>query len=413
MAFWNRSKPAVEARSVTQSASDFYERLGLTSNLATAGVNVTIDTALTVPAFASAVNFLSGTLAGLPCKLYRKAGEGREQVVGGLAEILHSRANDEMSSFEWRKYMFDGVFTGGRAFTYIERNNAGRIVNLWPLDPSTVTVTKSEQRRTYTTRESGRSKPYRASEILDIPFMLKADMVSHRGPVGIGKEAIGMAISATRYGAKAFQKGGIPPATLEGPFATGAAAQRASEDVAAATMKLSEEGKSILALPLGHSLKGLGFSPAEMQLIDLQRFSVEQIARLFSLPPVFLQDLTRGTFSNNEQQDLHFVKHTIKRWVEQVEQEMNLKMFGRGSSQYVEFSVDGLLRGDIKTRMEAHSKAIQNGIYTPAHAAKIENAPHHEEADKLFIQGGTMPIDEAELVPPLPTPPNEGADDDE
>ena len=90
------------------------------------------------------------------------------------------------------------------------------------------------------------------------------------------------------------------------------------------------------------------------------------------------------------------MKHTVKRWVEQTEQELNLKLFPRGSDLFVEFSVDGLLRGDIKTRMDAHSTAIQNGIYTPAHAANLENAPYHEEADRVFMQGGTMPIDQAE-----------------
>lgn len=141
-----------------------------------------------------------------------------------------------------------------------------------------------------------------------------------------------------------------------------------------------------------------------MQLIELQRFSIEQIARIYSLPPAFLQDLTNGTFSNTEQQDLQFVKHTLKRWIEQTEQQMNLKLFGRTSRTYVEFNVDGLLRGDIKTRMEAHAHAIQNGIYTPAHAAKKENAPHHEEADQIMIQGGTVPIG---------SQPMEGGSDDE
>jgi len=110
------------------------------------------------------------------------------------------------------------------------------------------------------------------------------------------------------------------------------------------------------------------------------------------LPPVFLQDLTHGTFSNTEQQDLHFVKHTVKRWVEQTEAEMNLKLFGRNSAQYVEFNVDGLLRGDFKTRMEAHATSIQNGIRTPNEVRDIENLPPMDEGDNLMIQGATVPI---------------------
>ena len=147
-----------------------------------------------------------------------------------------------------------------------------------------------------------------------------------------------------------------------------------------------------MALPLGHELKSVGFSPEQMQLIELQRFSIEQIARIYSLPPIFLQDLTRSTFTNSEQQDLHFVKHTLKRWIEQAEQEMNLKLFGRGSDQYVEFNVDGLLRGDFKTRMEAHATSIQNGIRTPNEVRDLENMSARDEGDDLMIQGATVPI---------------------
>ena len=147
-----------------------------------------------------------------------------------------------------------------------------------------------------------------------------------------------------------------------------------------------------MALPMGHELKSIGLSPENMQLLELQRFSIEQIARIYSLPPVFLQDLTHGTFSNTEQQDLAFVKHTVKRWVEQTEQEMNLKFFGRNSKQYVEFNVDGLLRGDFKTRMEAYSTSIQNGIRTPNEVRETENLGSKPEGDNLMIQGATVPI---------------------
>jgi len=105
-----------------------------------------------------------------------------------------------------------------------------------------------------------------------------------------------------------------------------------------------------------------------------------------------LQDLTHGTFSNTEQQDLHFVKHCVKRWVEQFEQEINMKFFGRGSDFYVEFNVDGLLRGDLKTRMEAHATSIQNAIRTPNEVRDIENMPPMANGDDLLIQGATVPL---------------------
>lgn len=371
------------------SAYDFLQTMGWGDPISSSGVTVTIDNALGVPAIWSAVNFLSGTIAGLPLHVYRKTPTGRVRVENGVAPILNENANDGMSSFEWLKYSFEQVFTGGRSVTYIERNANGAVKNLWPLDPAKLRVERLEDgRKIYRYNLT----QYDATEVIDLPFMLKSNQLDVRGPLMSNKDTIGMAISASRYGAKAFQSGGIPPAVLQGPFQSGAAAVRASDDVAKTMAKLATESRAVMALPMGHELKSIGFNPEQMQLLELQRFSVEQIARIYSLPPVFLQDLSKGTFANTEQQDLHFVKHTIKRWIEQAEAEINLKIFGRNSRTYAEFNVDGLLRGDFKTRMEAHATSIQNGIRTPNEVRDIENLPAMDEGNSLMIQGATVPI---------------------
>ncbi len=374
------------------SAEDFLQVMGWGEMTASAGVTVNIDTALGVPAVWAAVNFLSGTLAGLPLHVYRKTENGRQRAGGPLESILHDTANDSMSSFEWRKYMYDQIFTGGRCITYIERSGNGAIKNLWPLDPNYTRVEHRSDGKKQVRVYLYKGQTYQAGEVIDIPFMLKPNGLDVRGPISTNRDAIGMAIAASRYGAKAFQSGGIPPVVLQGPFQSGAAASRASDDVAKTSAKLAREGRSVMALPLGHEMKQIGFNPEQMQLIELQRFSIEQIARIYSLPPVFLQDLTHGTFSNTEQQDLHFVKHTLKRWIEQTEHELNLKLFPRGSDRYVEFNVDGLLRGDFQTRMQGHATAIQNGIETPNEARTMENRPALDGGDDLMIQGATVPI---------------------
>ena len=392
MGLFDRFK-TVEARNLENpnapvSANDFLSVMGWGDFSADAGVTVNVDTALGVPSIFAAVNFLSGTLASLPLNVYQKTRTGRKKVENGIAPILNNAVNDGMSSFEWRKYIFDQVFTGGRSVTYIERDRTGKIINLYPLDPTHVRVERLNGRKIYRCY----SATYEANEVIDIPFMIKANGLDVRGPIAQNKDVIGMAIAATKYGAKAFQSGGIPPAVLQGPFQSGASAVRASDDVAQTMAKLARDGRPVMALPIGHELKSVGLSPDDMQLLELQRFCVEQIARIYSLPPVFLQDLSHGTFSNTEQQDLHFVKHTIRRWVEQAEAEMNLKLFGRNARQYVEFNVDGLLRGDFKTRMEAHATSIQNGIRTPNEVRDLENMEAMPAGDDLMIQGATVPI---------------------
>ena len=391
--FRNMEARNLENPNAPVSAEDFLQVMGWGGGLSEAGINVTIDNALGVPAIWSAVNFLSGTLAGLPLNIYRKTRKGRILVTNGtLPRILSNITNDEMSSFEWRKYLFDQVFTGGRCVSYIERNASGQIVNIWPLDPNHTRVDHVYEGRKLVKVYTYKGIKYASNEVIDVSFMMKPNNLDVRGPIMTNKDAIGLAIAATKYGSKAFQSGGIPPVVLQGPFQSGAAAARASDDVAKTTAKLAREGRPVMALPMGHEMKQIGFNPEQMQLIELQRFSIEQIARIYSLPPVFLQDLTHGTFSNTEQQDLHFVKHTLKRWIEQVEQEMNLKLFPRGSKQYIEFNVDGLLRGDFKTRMEAHATTIQNAIRTPNEVRTIENMEPLEGGDDLMIQGATVPI---------------------
>lgn len=396
-----------EKRGVSQSAEDFFERLTGDPHVAffgmgesASGTFVNIDTALKVPAVASAVNFLAGTLAGLPLHIYRRGRDGRTRSTGALATTLHDAPNDFLTSFEWRKQMFVAKFTGGRGLSYIERAENGSVLSIWPLDPAKMTVKRDRFVNEYHYNDGGRSIVYRADEIIDLPFMLKSDGFTHRGPIAMGKDAIGLAIAVNEYGSKFLANGGVPPFAVTGQFQTGAALNRAAQDLADAVKKAAKEKRQALTLPAGLDIKPLGVNPEDAQMIETQRFCIEQIARIYNIPPTFLQDLTHGTFSNTEQQDLHFVKHTIKQHIEQFEQELNLKLFGRRArSQYVEISVDGLLRGDFKTRIEGWARGIQTGVFTPAEARQAENLPFKEGSDDLFMQGATVPIGQQPELP--------------
>ena len=386
--FLQKEARSLENPNVPVSSDNFLQMMGWGGSTSEAGIPINIDNALGVPSIWAAVNFISGTLASLPLEIY----ENDEKVNDGIGAWINRAVNPSVSSFQWRKYTFEQVLTGGRSVTLIIKNGRGDVTDLVPLDPSNLHVHQSKTDDFPTKTYRTKNQVYQADEVIDITYMVKHNMLDIRGPIMTNKDIVGLAIAATNYGSKSFQSGGIPPAVLQGPFQSGVAATRASEDVAAATAKLAREGRSVLALPSGHELKSVGFSPDDMQLIELQRFCIEQIARIYSLPPVFLQDLSNGTYSNVEQQDLHFVKHTLRRWIEQTEQEMNLKLFGRESNKEVRFNVDSLLRGDLKTRMEGHATSIQNGIKTPNEVREIEGLDPQESGDDLMIQGATVPI---------------------
>ena len=408
MAFWNRKKAEPEKRATVEdptvpiSSAHVLHFLGASGGASAAGINVTIDKAMGVPAIWAAVNFISGTMAGLPLNLYQKTEGGRVKVDSPLARILHDSWNDETSSFDARKYSYEQVFTGGRSITFIESNAAGRVINLWPLNPETVKIEMRGGRKVYRYKEQGRKEiVYVAGEIIDIPFSLRPDMMTSRSPILTNADTIGLGIAATNYGSKLFQNGGVPPFMITGNFESGAALKRASDDLQSAIRAAAKENRLALSLPTGHEIKSIGIDPEKSQLVELKRFLIEEYARIYSLPPTFLQDLSNGTFSNTEQQDLHFVKHTIKRWVEQTEQEMNLKLFGKLNNEfYVEFNLDGLLRGDFKTRMEGYASGIQNAVLTPNEARRQENRTDMEEGNKLMIQGATVPLGSQSITPP-------------
>ena len=397
MAFWGfgrkeEKRSSLENPRVPISSNSILELFDVSKS--SAGVAVTVETALGVPAVWAAVNFISGTLAGLPLHVYSKTKQGREKLTGGLQNVLHDAVNDGMSSFEWRKSLFEQALTKGRGLSYIERNVGGKVVNLWPINPDNVTVERRGFEKFYIVDDgTGKSKTYAASEIIDIPFMLQSDGLGVYSPIKKCADAIGLAIAATNYGARFLANGGVPPFAIVGNFQSGGALKTAQTEFDAAVKKAAKENKQALVLPFNMDIKSIGGDPDKSQLVELQRFSVEQIARIYSIPPTFLQDLTHGTMSNTEQQDLHFVKHTMKRWIEQFEQELNLKLFGRANNrQYVELNLDGLLRGDFATRMEGYSKGIQNAILTPAEIREKENMPMIEGSDQLLIQGATVPL---------------------
>jgi len=360
-----------------------------------AGEAVTIDTALGVPAIWAAVNFIPSTIAGLPLLVFRKGPDGRKRVTDSLAEILQKRPNDEMSSFEWRKYTLEQMLTGGRGLSFVERSSSGRVIGIWPLDPTNTTVRRVDGRKVFDYRDGNRKVTYAASEIIDLPVQLKADGLSHRSPIMANREVVAMAQAMTKYGGRYFASGGVPPFAVTGAFQSGQAMKRAAEDLEAAVRKAAKEKRQALVMPSGLDIKSIGADPQKSQMIEAQRFMIEQIARIFNLPPVFLQDLTHGTYTNTEQQGHQLVKYTLKPLVEQIEQELNLKLFPRGSNLYVEFSLDGILRGDFVTRMNGHAQAIQNGIETPNEARALENRDAMEGGDKLYIQGATVPLAQA------------------
>lgn len=389
----------IENPTVPVSSDNFLAFFGVQSaNLP----HVTIDSALSVPAVWAAVAFLSRTLAALPRHAYRSTKEGPKRLSGKLETVVHDSPNDETNAFKFWQYFWQQVFTGGRGLAWIERTPQG-VEALWQMDPTKTSVRRSGGRTFY--KFSGIAKEYDSSDVIDVPFMLKADGLCHYGPITMAAKAIQLAIAMNDYGSNFFAGGGVPPLALTGPLPAGAdAMKRAQADIKRSVDAAKNANEPVFPIPAGYTLNPVGLDPAKGQMIEARRFQVEEIARAYQLPPVFLQDLTRATFTNAEQQDLHLVKHLVGQWAEALEGELNLKLFGRNNSgRYVEHNLDGLLRGDFVSRMTGYGQAIQNGIRTPDEVRALENLPAKGgAADKLYIQGATVPLGTQPMAAPVP-----------
>jgi len=374
--------PAVGLGSAEAWESVFGEELG-----GAAGQVVTRETALSVPAVWAAVNVLSSTIASLPLGVYRRGAEDERESLAGTS--IHSRLNyapnKRWTSYRWRKHVMQSVLLSGRSYTWIDRPSPGNVRALWPLDPDFVEpYINGDDELVY--RYTGGRTPieYSAENIIDIPWMLKPDGITHITPISKLKRTIGLTLALEKYGTDYFESGGVPPLKLTGPIKSSGAAQRAAEEVW--RRLLGRKNQNVLVLPDGHDLAPVGFDPEKNQLTESRRFQLEEVARVFDVSPVFLQDLTHGTYSNTEQQDLHFVKHTVSQWVNSIEQELNLKLFGVGGRRYCEFNLDGLLRGDFVSRMNGYAQAAQNSIMTPNEIRRRENMEPKEGGESLMVQ---------------------------
>ncbi|WP_247296413.1 phage portal protein [Bradyrhizobium sp. 179] len=371
---------------VPVSAENFLSYFGVQSGNLPA---VTIDSALQVPAVAAAVSFVSASLANLPLHAYRSKEAGAERIKGGIQRLLNESPNPEWTSFGWRKYFWQQVFTGGRGLSWIERVG-GNVVGIWPMDPGFTTVQRVDGKKVY--KFGG--KTYPAADVIDLPFMLRRNQLGVYGPIMLASKAIQLALAMNDYASGFFAGGGVPPLALVGPMPAGVeAVKRAQGDIKRAIDAAKSNSEPVFPIPAGYELKPVGFDPAKGQMTEARQFQVVEIARVYSLPPVFLQDLTHGTFSNTEQQDLHLVKHLIAQWASAFEDEINLKVFGQKSGgRYAEHNLDALMRGDFKSRIDALARGVQTALYTPDEARALDNRPPVKGGDVAYMQGATVPL---------------------
>lgn len=368
----------------------------------TAGKLVTERTAMQMTAVYSCVRILAEAVAGLPIHLYEynESGGKEKSTSNPLYFILHDEPNPEMTSFIFRETLMTHLLLWGNAYAQIIRNGKGEIVALYPLMPNRVSVDRDENGYLYYTyfingEESSvmgsSSVKLSPSEVLHIPGLGFDGLVGY-SPIAMAKNAIGMAIACEEYGAKFFANGAAPGGVLEHP-GTLKDPTRVRESWNA-TFGGSSNSSKVAVLEEGMKYSPISIPPEQAQFLETRKFQINEIARIFRVPPHMVGDLEKSSFSNIEQQSLEFVKYTLDPWVVRWEQAMVRSLLSPSDKKkyFIKFNVDGLLRGDYQSRMNGYATARQNGWMSANDIRELENLDRisEEQGGDLYLINGNM-----------------------
>ena len=374
----------------------------------TSGKNVNERSAMQMTAVYSCVRILAEAIAGLPLHLYRYTEDGGKEkaVKHPLYLLLHDEPNPEMSSFVFRETLMTHLLLWGNAYAQVIRNGKGEVIALYPLMPNRMTVDRDEHGQLYYSynRSSdeaptmkGSTVILKPSDVLHIPGLGFDGLVGY-SPIAMAKNAIGLAMATEEYGAKFFANGAAPSGVLEHPGTIKDPA-RVREAWQSQFGGSANSGK-VAVLEEGMKYTPISISPNEAQFLETRKFQINEIARIFRVPPHMVGDLEKSSFSNIEQQSLEFVKYTLDPWVIRWEQSIQrILLTPEEKTQYfVKFNVEGLLRGDYASRMQGYATARQNGWMSANDIRELENLdriPAEEGGDLYLINGNMLPLEKA------------------
>ena len=364
---------------------------GMLRLLGAEGPSISIEQGLTIPPLWAAVHRISQTLAQLPLRVYMD----EEPVEDHTSRLLEYSPCPGHTSFQLRENLWRDYLTEGRGFVYIEREGA-YIKNLWPVRPSMVMVRRPKDEIEYVvTQDNGTQQVVPEQDMIDLPWSLMEDRLSHRSPIYTHRESLSRAIYLNEYAALNFAGGGLPPYIVQGPTAAPEALARMKVQIETAIKESIGSRRRILALPPGYEIQPISQSARDNQLVEQDRLIITKVAQIYMIPPVFLQDLSQGTFNNTEQQDLNYAKHTISPLAQKLEEELLLKLYGRvrRGNRKIRHDMDELLRGDYTVRTRGHALSIQTGQLTPNEARELEARPPMEGGDDLLVQTAMTPLE--------------------
>lgn len=369
----------------------------------TSGKPVNERTAMQTTAVYACVRILAEAVASLPLHVYEYQDDGGKKLVHDhpLYYLLHDEPNPEMTSFVFRETLMSHLLIWGNAYAQIIRDGAGRVLGLYPLLPDKMEVQRDDKGNIYyvysrnsdenpTFKEYGNIK-LKAEDVLHIPGLGFDGLIGY-SPIAMAKNAVGMTLACEEYGASFFANGANPGGVLEHPGVL-KDPSKVRESWNSVYRGVNNAHK-IAVLEEGMKYQQIGIPPEEAQFLETRKFQINEIARLYRIPPHMVGDLDKSSFSNIEPQSLEFVKYTLDPWVIRWEQSLqrSLLLPGEKGKYFIKLNVDGLLRGDYQSRMNGYAVGRQNGWFSANDIREMENMNPipDEEGGNLYLINGAM-----------------------
>lgn len=369
----------------------------------TSGKPVNERTAMQTTTVYACVRILAEAVASLPLHVYEYQDDGGKKLVHDhpLYYLLHDEPNPEMTSFVFRETLMSHLLIWGNAYAQIIRDGAGRVLGLYPLLPDKMDVQRDDRGNIYyvysrNSDENPMFKEYgdirlKAEDVLHIPGLGFDGLIGY-SPIAMAKNAVGMTLACEEYGASFFANGANPGGVLEHPGVL-KDPSKVRESWNSVYRGVNNAHK-IAVLEEGMKYQQIGIPPEEAQFLETRKFQINEIARLYRIPPHMVGDLDKSSFSNIEQQSLEFVKYTLDPWVIRWEQSLqrSLLLPGEKGKYFIKLNVDGLLRGDYQSRMNGYAVGRQNGWFSANDIREMENMNPipDEQGGNLYLINGAM-----------------------
>lgn len=361
------------------------------------GVHVDENTSLRFSGVWAARSKISSLIAQMPCKVFSKSTVGvrTEETEHSLYPLLHDEPNPDMDSFLFWEMLTDWWVSYGNAYAEKEMTGGGEVTALWPIHPSRIRPNRPSADFDKWIIAGNPSTELPRSDVLNIVGPFSVDGVFGRGVIESALESIGAGMAIDKYRGSFFANDATPPGVLQHPGKLG--------DTARANMR--REWKSlhggpdnkgnIAVLWEGMTYTKIGSDPEQTKLIESAKFSIEECARWFDLPPHVLKDLARATFSNIDSQQISLVVDCLVPRLVRIEKSIKRQLLSKRDKErglFIKFIVDGLLRGDPKTRAEVNNLYLRAGVVNRNEVRGQDERNPIPNGDEYFVSQDMIPV---------------------